>query len=141
MGLPCSNEQTIRENWDFFLKNRADELSLAEKNKINLRFNKYLALPGTELFNKGEEQYNAVIHYKKWWKIFHEDQPFYSMIIDPYENQTFIQSFEQNFERIKTLIKIQNRLRNPFYSIYKLLSIKKENLINYELYKKLLLRD
>jgi radical SAM superfamily enzyme YgiQ (UPF0313 family) len=140
MGLPGSNDKTIKENWDFFLKPRADGKALAEKNKINLRFNKYLALPGSEIFRKGEEDFGAKIYYKRWWKKFDKHQAYYSMIIDPYENQTFTQSLEQNFKNIKILIKLQNKLRNPFYSIYKLLAIKKDNLVNYKLYKKLLLK-
>ena len=100
-GVPGSNEGTIRENWEFFLKKKIFNKSLAMIYKINLRFNKYLALPGTNSYNFGEEEYGAKIHYKEWWKKFDKHQAYYSMIVDPFENQKFIDSLKQNFVKFK----------------------------------------
>jgi radical SAM superfamily enzyme YgiQ (UPF0313 family) len=141
MGVPGEDRKTIKENRDFFLKSKCFlKKSLAEKYFINLRFNKFLAFAGSEVYNRAKEKYGATIHFKKWWRIFDEKQPSYAMIIDPSDDLSFLDSLSLNFEFIKEIIKVQNKLRNPFYSIFRWLSFKKQNFINYNLYKKLLLK-
>jgi len=140
-GVPGSNEETIRENWEFFLKKRKFRKPLAKKYNINLRFNKYLALIGTKSYKNGEREFGAKIYHKGWWKLFDKHQAYHSMIIDPSKNQKFINSLALNFKYYKEMIKLQSKKRNPFYSLYKFLLIKKENLVNYDLYKKLFIKN
>ncbi len=141
MGLPGEDRSTIQENWDFFFQKRGDGKSLAEKYKINIRFNKYLAFSGSEVYSQAQNKYGAKIYYKNWWKIFNEKQPYYSMIVDPSKDFNFMDSLTLNFKFIKEIIKVQNALRNPFYSVFRLLSLKKQNFVNFNLYKKLMLRN
>lgn len=74
IGVPGEDRKTIKENRDFFLKRKCFfKKSLAKKYNINLRFNKFLAFAGSEVYYRAEDKYGATIHFKNWWKIFFEN--------------------------------------------------------------------
>lgn len=139
-GTPGDSKETIKENWEFFLKKKRFRKSLAMKYRINLRFNKYVVLVGTESYYKGESEFGAKIYFNHWWKLFNKNQAHYALAIDPVENQSFLESLKLHFNYYKKMMKSQIKLKNPFYSIYKILLTKKESLINYDLYKKLFIK-
>lgn len=62
------------------------------------------------------------------------------MIDNPSKDLTFLESLTLNFEFIREMIKAQNAIRNPFYSVFRWLSFEKQSFINFNLYKKLLLK-
>ena len=140
IGLPGEDKTTIKENRDFFLKKRENEKALIENYLINLRFNKYLAIPGSELYDYGEEKFGTKILFKNWWKKFDKKQAYYSMIVNPSKELNFLESMALNFQFFSEIIKAQNKIKNPFYSLFRIMLFKKQNLINYDLYKKLLIK-
>ena len=137
MGAPGSNLETIQEDWDFLFKNDNNELPLAETYKINFQFNKYLHHYGSYFYDYAETEYGTKIHYKKWWKEFSEYQAQKSILVDPFNGFTIEQSLKHTFDLIKKIYSAQNKLRNKYYSLYTLLNINKDRMINYGWYEEL----
>ena len=115
-GLPGSDEDTIKESRDFFLEKKFDGKSLIEKYKVNLLFERYIALNGSEIYYTSEDLYGTKIHFKEWWKIFDKDQVYYSLLVEPSKNLSFKESIKLNSDYIKEILLKQREIGNPYYS-------------------------
>lgn len=124
---PGSDQNTIKENEDFFLKRRFDGYSLIEKFNVNLCFSKYSALFGSRIYDEIEEKYNGIIYFKEWWKIFHEDQRILSALVEPSDTISLLESINRNRNFINSLFKEQLSRKNNFYHPAKLLRLNHEN--------------
>jgi len=137
MGAPGSNLETIQEDREFLFKNGHNELPLAETYKINFQFNKYLHHYGSYFYDNAETEYGTKIHYKKWWKEFNENQAQKSIMVDPFDKLSLEESLKYTFDLIKKIYRAQNKLHNNYYSLYTLLNLDKERIIDIDLYEKL----
>lgn len=133
IGVPGSDKETMKENEDFFLSERFNGKSLADKYHIILKFNKFLGYFGSELYNKADELYGTKYYYKKWWKIFDEDQVYYASLVNPSNNLTFKESINLSLNFIREFLKKQNKNGNPYYSLVNLLRWKEEGIQGYDL--------
>ncbi|MHA1490786.1 MAG: B12-binding domain-containing radical SAM protein [Promethearchaeota archaeon] len=116
IGLPGADKETINESRAFFLKKRFDGKALIEKYKINLDISKYVALFGSEIYNNAEKKYGAKIYYKKWWKLFTKNQPYYAALVDPNKDLSLLELFNLSYDYIKQIFYWQSKLNNPHFS-------------------------
>ncbi|MFX1393815.1 MAG: B12-binding domain-containing radical SAM protein [Promethearchaeota archaeon] len=121
LGVPGTDEETIKERYAFFLEKKNGKDALIKRYKINLEFFMYAIFSGNTLYDKGENMFGAMYFYKEWWKKFDKDQAGYSVILTPSKNLSFHQLLDSSRVFIKKVFKFQMKLKNPFYSLPKLI--------------------
>ena len=119
IGLPGTDQQTIRESQNFFLEKRYNGNSLIEKYKVNLRFAIYHNYFGTYLYDNAKDLYGTKMLIKDWWKLFTKDQIYYSQLVQPSKDLSFLTLLEKYMIFLKQVFQKQIKLNNSFYSIYK----------------------
>lgn len=107
------NIQSYNEIEDF-LFNPND--NLMEKYKINFRFAPYRLYVGTKLYRNAERKFGAKIYYKEWWKIFDNDQFFYSYLFKPSRYLDLPTALKKGHTLRKKIYKAQIQLGNPYYN-------------------------
>ncbi len=136
--LPGTDKSTIREEKYFFFNKRFNGKSLAEKYRITLKLNKYMASIGSYMFENAEKAFGSKFHYKKWWKTFSNDQQLLAAIVDPTEGLSIFDCAKQYREFLIEFAKKQHAIGNPSYSFQNILFFKEESLKRYDLFKKIL---
>jgi len=116
IGTPGEDHFTLLQGKRFFLEKRFNDHSLVEKYNINLDFSKYMAFIGSNLYEKAEKKFGAKIYYKNWWKIFHEKQPIYGLLVKPSRNLSLIECIDLSYNYMKEILKYQLKRKNKFYS-------------------------
>jgi radical SAM superfamily enzyme YgiQ (UPF0313 family) len=113
VAIPGSDQQTIKENKDFFLKKRFNGKSLVEQYDVNFKYINYAVFKGTKLYDECESEFGSRIFYRKWWKRFDDYSQYYSALIDPSEDLNLTQAIKNDLIFFRKVYKAQIGKNNP----------------------------